>query len=130
MSFSSKRSDTSELRLTHLYLSIFYSCFEARLWMYRRSVDHPAIVQRKPRIMIWTNDSISDQLAFRQWSAEMRTRLCQSKNSLSLADQNNRSSMVLGARRFRILQPCLRNFFLRKIRDDANSAAPVRFSMP
>jgi hypothetical protein len=33
--------------LTHLYLSIFYSYFEARLRMHCRSVDHPAIVQRK-----------------------------------------------------------------------------------
>jgi hypothetical protein len=53
-SFSSGGQTVSELPAYTPVSVHFLSLPRGKLWMHRRSVDHPAIVQRKPGIMIWT----------------------------------------------------------------------------
>ena len=51
-------------RHPHLYPAIACPGFQARLWMHCRPVKHAAILQGKPRGVIWALNTVTDQLAF------------------------------------------------------------------
>ena len=50
--------------VTHFYLSIPHADFQARLWVNSWTVEYSAILQCKPREVIWAYDAISFEFAF------------------------------------------------------------------
>lgn len=50
--------------VTHFYLSIPQADFQARLWVNSWTVEYSAILQCKPREVIWAYDAISFEFAF------------------------------------------------------------------
>jgi hypothetical protein len=66
--------------------------------MHRRAIEHAAIFQSKPRIVIWTYDAVANKIAFCKWSTEVRARFRQGKDPLSPTDQQNGYAIVNGSR--------------------------------
>src|SRR5690348_18429428 len=57
-------------KFAHLDLAVAHPDLQARLWMHGWPVNHTAIVESKSRGVIWTLNTVPDQLAFSQRRSE------------------------------------------------------------
>ena len=62
--------------------------------MYGWPVKHTAIFKSKSRGVIWTSNTVADQLAFRERPTEMRARFRHREDSLSTTNKQNGHSVV------------------------------------
>jgi hypothetical protein len=81
-------------RSAHFDLTISYPDLQTRLRMHRRPGKHTTIVKSKSRGMIWTNNTVTDQFAFRKRPTEMRTHLPHGKEAFSTTNKQNGHAIV------------------------------------
>ena len=65
--------------MPHLDLSIPRAGFQAGLRVNSWPVEHSAILQCKPREVIWAHNGIPFEFAFSEWPAEVGARLSHGK---------------------------------------------------
>jgi hypothetical protein len=80
--------------LPYFDLTVSHPDLQARLWMHRWPVKHAAILKCKSRGVIWTNNTVAEQLAFRERPAEMRARLSHRENPPSATNKQNGRTIV------------------------------------
>src|SRR6266567_2344988 len=82
------------LWLAHFDLAVSHPNLQARLWMHGWAIKHTTIVKRKSRGVIWTNNTVPDQFAFRKRPTKMRARLRHRKDSLSATNKQNGHAVI------------------------------------
>lgn len=92
------------MRFANLNLAVTHPNLKTRLRMHCRSVKDAAALQSESRRMIWADNTVTDQFAFRKGRAEMRTRLRHGKDADSAANEQDGSAIVSCASRRRIRQ--------------------------
>src|SRR6266699_2053098 len=75
-------------------LAVSHPNLQARLWMHGWAIKHTTIVKRKSRGVIWTNNTVPDQFAFRKRPTKMRARLRHREDSLSATNKQNGHAVI------------------------------------
>src|SRR5438067_13005403 len=91
--------------------------------MHGWAIKHTTIVKRKSRGVIWTNNAVPDQFAFRKRPTEMRARLRHRKDSFSATNQQNGHAVIDGTRWYAVRQFRFRENRRKIFRKDFTSRA-------